>query len=981
MNNRKTSGIRSAIKKLFFPSGSRLKTRFVNIIFLVSIMMVTIAGISCLMAGVSIFNAIPVFVPAGLLLFCMFLINRLINNVEYTRVDLEQQNMLLEAVKETLETLLASESDDPGKSLTKAMGLLACCVDADRMYIWKILTIGDKQCYEKQYEWLSDKVPPGANSPTAAYFSLETIPQWDNLFSAGKHINGTLDSFSRAERDILESFSIRSILAIPLFLQKQNWGFVSFDNCIKERIFSENEVSILRSGSLLMANAIVRDQNRITIEMRIKQRELMSSISRSFLSKEPMNIQIGKALGQIGEFMKTNRIAVVTPDKDTNESRLVYSWFSSEEWRPEPIEKGFCEIFCASFPQFIPETGYITAICCNDIESEYQGKYKILGNAGIKSFIWAPVYVEGAFWGLVSVEECANIRIWNENDVQLLGAVSGSIAGAVARDIIDKARAEALEQAVQASRAKGNFLANMSHEMRTPLNAIFGMTSIGRDAKDIQKKDYAFEKIENASSHLLGVINDILDMSKIEANKFELSIIIFDFEKMLQRVVNVINFRIDERRQEFTVQIDEKIPNFVIGDDQHLAQVITNLLSNAVKFTPEKGNIRLNAKLMEMENDLCTIKIEVTDSGIGISEEHQLKLFNSFEQADSGTTRKFGGTGLGLAISKRIVELMGGRIWIESEPEKGSTFAFTVKLKKGHGIRAEMLAPGINVRNIRILTVDDNPEVLEYFSELMMRINIKCDTAAGGKEALLLIEKKGHYDICFIDWKMPEMDGIELTRRIKERITGKSVVIMISAAEWNQVETEAREAGVDKFLSKPLFPSAIVDIINECLGSNNLEKAREINVSETMDSFEGYTILLAEDVEINREIVITLLEPTAIKIETAENGMEALEKFTAAPEKYSMIFMDVQMPEMDGLDATRKIRALENERRSAPKMAGKVSRDIPIVAMSANVFREDIEKCLMAGMNDHVGKPLDFNEVFEKLRKYCLHESSERSHS
>jgi signal transduction histidine kinase/CheY-like chemotaxis protein/HAMP domain-containing protein len=517
----------------------------------------------------------------------------------------------------------------------------------------------------------------------------------------------------------------------------------------------------------------------------------------------------------------------------------------------------------------------------------------------------------------------------------------------------------AREKSEQASRAKGDFLSNMSHEMRTPMNAIIGMTAIAKSSPDVEKKDYCIQKIEDASTHLLGVINDILDMSKIEANKLELAIVNFNFEKMLQKVVNVINFRVDEKQQVLTVHIDRDIPHSLIGDDQRLAQVITNLLGNAVKFTPRYGSINLDAHLLKEENKICTLLIEVADTGIGISEEQQSRLFSSFEQAENTTSRKFGGTGLGLAISKRIIDMMGGRIWIESEIGKGSTFAFTILAERGSEEYPGLLKPGMNWKNVRVMAVDDSPEILEYFEDIADRLGVSCDIAPNGDEACAMIERNGFYDIYFVDWKMPGMDGIELTRRIKEHKSNESVVIMISATEWSAIESEAKSAGVDKFMQKPLFASSIADCINECLGTGGSPKPEESQGDE-LDRFRGYRVLLAEDVEINREIVMSLLEPTDLAIDCAVNGAEAVRLYSEAPDKYAMIFMDLQMPEVDGYEATRRIRALD--------VPG--AKEIPIVAMTANVFREDIERCIEAGMNDHVGKPLDFDEVLDKLRKY-----------
>ena len=386
-------------------------------------------------------------------------------------------------------------------------------------------------------------------------------------------------------------------------------------------------------------------------------------------------------------------------------------------------------------------------------------------------------------------------------------------------------------KAEKASLAKSEFLAQMSHEIRTPMNAIIGMTALAKLASEAERKDYCLEKIEGASIHLLGVINDILDMSKIEANKLELSFAAFSFGKMIKKVVDVVDFRFREKNQDFSPDVEAGIPDFLIGDEQRLSQVITNLLSNAAKFTPEGGHVGLTARLREISGDECVVEIMVSDTGIGVSPEQQSRLFESFVQADSSTSRKYGGTGLGLAISKRIVTMMGGKIWIDSELGKGATFTFTIKA----GIARE-----------------------------------------------------------------------EINDRGSEAPSG-------SGQEW-------------------------------------------------MAALEGKRVLLADDVDINREILISLLEPAKIEIDCAENGLQAFEMFEASPERYDMVFMDLQMPEVDGYEATRMIRSLGTP----------AALNIPIIAMTANVFREDVEKCLAAGMNGHVGKPLEMEEVFNNMKKYIL---------
>jgi len=405
---------------------------------------------------------------------------------------------------------------------------------------------------------------------------------------------------------------------------------------------------------------------------------------------------------------------------------------------------------------------------------------------------------------------------------------------------------KALNEANIASQAKSEFLANMSHEMRTPLNAIIGMTLLGKKADKIDEKIHSLNKIGDASSHLLDLVSDILDMAKIEADKLELDIVEFNFEHMLDKVLSIVHFRADEKQQVLSVNIDKNIPRYIVGDDQRLAQVMTNLLANAVKFTGNEGKIRLEVLLVnrldesyDQVNDDLELRIEVNDNGIGISPEDKKRLFTAFEQADSKTNREYGGTGLGLAITKRIVELMDGHIWVESEPNKGASFIFTVKVKSG----------------------TSSEEKIEDYHEEIFPINI-----------------------------------------------------------------------------------------------------------DNKNIFEGKKLLVVEDVEINREILVALLEDSGLMIDTAVNGSEAVEIIKSEPGKYDMIFMDLQMPQMDGYEATRQIRSFLNEYNESDLNY----KEIPIIAMTANVFKDDIEACLKAGMNAHLGKPLDIDKVLKTLRKYLL---------
>ena len=614
--------------------------------------------------------------------------------------------------------------------------------------------------------------------------------------------------------------------------------------------------------------------------------------------------------------------------------------------------------------------------CINSIVSEMPetGRKRFVAQ-GILSLLIVPVFLRNEFWGFLGFNDCHHERLFTSNEESILRSAALLITNALMRNEMTQELTSALDKASAANRAKSQFLSSMSHEIRTPINAIVGMTTIGKSAPGIEKKDYAFEKIEIASAHLLGVINDVLDMSKIEANKFDLSNVVFDFETMIKKVVNVIAFRIQEKKIIFKLKLDPDIPKKLIGDDQRLAQIITNLLSNAVKFTPKEGSVSLFVHCIHNENTACTLQFKVTDTGIGISQDQQKRLFNSFEQAENDTTRKYGGTGLGLAISKRIVELMDGDIWVESELGAGASFIFTVNL----GYAEDTECPSVfsvfieKKDSLRILVADDDPDTLEFFEILARQIGVLCDTAIGSREALELLNRNIPYDLCFIDLNMPVMDGIELAATITAMWDIKPVIIIISAQDWNMAEKDAKEAGISGFLSKPLFTSDVAECISNYTGLKTstgqdgakLEVDPHGEFSKQALSFKGRRILLAEDVDINREIVLTLLEPAQIAIDCAVNGAEAVRLFKDAPHLYDLIFMDVQMPEIDGLEATRQIRAFENELNEK-----NLHKQIPIIAMTANVFKEDVEKCLEAGMNDHIGKPIDYKEILAKMKQY-----------
>jgi signal transduction histidine kinase/DNA-binding response OmpR family regulator len=914
---------------------------------------------------------------------------------EDSAVVLERQDRLLHVINDAAAALLTLDVENFKEALQNGMGMMAACVSVDRIYIWRICREDGVSGYSTVYEWTARGE---LRQNLQSYPFSTSLPRWEKLLSDGSCINGSLSSLPPDEQECLKPFGMRSILAIPVFFQETFWGFVSFDDCKRERNFSGDETSILRSGSLLLANAVIR--NEMLEEMRQADRLRRTTNSAATIlfnsGVDEFEKDMRECIGMMARCVNADQALIRMNEMRDGElyAKVIYQW--PEEAGGDGADAGL------SYRRDLP--GWEAALADGQIIREMTRKLspaeqETFSRFSIVSCLAIPIFSLERFWGFISFNYRHKEREFSSNEEAILRSGGILIANAISRNGMTKSLVQAREEALSSTRAKSNFLANMSHEMRTPMNAIIGMTNIARSSPDPEKKDLCLSKIDDASMHLLGVINDVLDMSKIEADKFELSVEPFDFEKALQKVVNVINFRVDEKKQVLSVHIDRHIPKMLVGDDQRLVQVITNLLSNAVKFTPEGGAIDLDTWLEEEEGETCTIKIQVKDSGIGISPDQQARLFTSFQQAENTTTRKFGGTGLGLAISKRIVEMMGGGIWVRSKLNEGSTFGFTFQVKRGAETRKNLLKEGVNRSNLRILAVDDDEDTRYCLTDFLRLFALQGDVAAGAGEALDLIQKNGPYDICFVDWKMPGMDGIELSRRIRagerENTSHKSVIILISSGEWSAIEGEAHKAGVDRFLSKPLFPSSMAEIINDCLEEDTEPMGEG---AAPRDNFKGFRLLLAEDLEINQEIVLALLEPMELVIDCVENGAEALDKFSKDPDAYDMIFMDVQMPEMDGYEATRRIRAFEDslgasadntepasadntklasagntESAGGGQAPAKSTKHIPIVAMTANVFRQDIEQCLAAGMDDHVGKPLDFEEVLVKLRKY-LHQ-------
>ena len=519
-----------------------------------------------------------------------------------------------------------------------------------------------------------------------------------------------------------------------------------------------------------------------------------------------------------------------------------------------------------------------------------------------------------------------------------------------------------LEVAEQASKAKSDFLSRMSHEMRTPMNAIIGMAKIAEKTDDIQRLKHCLAMINTSSQHLLSLINDVLDMSKIEANKLELEKAPFTIEHMLKKICNLVVENVEKKEIDLSVCLDPGMPSQYIGDELRLSQILANLISNAVKFTNKGGSIRLETRLLERNNKTSRLQFTVADSGIGMTEEQVAKLFTAFEQTDSSITRRFGGTGLGLAISKSIAEEMNGSIRVESVPQKGSSFIVEVEMENDP--TENTAEPFVNLpARARLLFADSNLRATEQFLAMTQHWGLSVDTAenAGQLSTMLETARKENrpYTMLFLATDLPGGNGLDLAREKLQNREVDNVALLVPLLQWHLIASEAQSIGITNFITKPLFSSAIIDAISNA--ANDVPQMEiPLDVLPEKTDLSGISLLLAEDVAINREIFAALLEPSGLNITMAENGIAAVEKFQASPDAYDIIIMDVQMPEMDGYEATRTIRRL-----ATPKAV-----TIPIIAMTANAFREDVEKCLASGMDDHLPKPIEENLVIEKILQY-----------
>ena len=558
------------------------------------------------------------------------------------------------------------------------------------------------------------------------------------------------------------------------------------------------------------------------------------------------------------------------------------------------------------------------------------------GEIRYKRFVFYVVSREAKFYVLLKSDITAVIREQQEQNELLASALKG---------------------AQQANEAKTSFLSNMSHEIRTPMNAIIGLDSIALSDPDLPDKTREYlEKIDGSAKHLLNLINDILDMSRIESGRMTLKSEEFSFRQMLEQINTMISGQCQNKGLNYECRINGKIDDYYIGDDMKLKQVLINILGNAVKFTPPGGFVTFSVERTAQFAGKSTLCFTIQDTGVGMDEAFQPKIFEAFSQEDENKSNKYGSTGLGMAITKNIVEMMNGNIKLESEKGVGSTFVVTVTLKDSD--KKEHRTDELRPQEMSVLIIDDDPIDCEHARLVLEEIGIAADTALGGAEALKQIElhhaRREFYDLILVDWKMPEQDGLAVTRRIREMYNHESTIIILTAYSWDEVAEEAQGAGVDSFMAKPLFASNVLEEFRHAIVRKNETADETVHKAD----LTGRHILLAEDMAINAEIMKELLGMREMQVDHAENGQEVVDMFTQSPVSYyDAVLMDVRMPVKTGLEAAAEIRALD--RRDA--------KAVPIIALTANAFDEDVQRSLQAGMNAHLSKPVDPERLYDTL--------------
>ena len=814
--------------------------------------------------------------------------------------------------------------------------------------------------YTKEGVALSDAILGGQASETNLYDALKKAD-----FDRGYSYDQIKEDFDKGEAGVA-SFTYGDIQETLDYVPVTGTDWM-LTYLIRESVISDNIRGIsnrltLRSvlqtlitiAALLLVFLYMVTQARKGAEAEAKREEAEAKLAlqEELLEKEKQRAQLDNMITA----MASDYRSVFYIDLDNDKGRC----YRTIENKEDIIGQGETFCFSESFKEYADlyvaddyKEGFLEFIDPENIKKALEKEVMI-------SYRYLTVRNGVEAYEMLRMADVRNADDRDDKEVHALGIGFSDVDEEMRKQMSQSmALRDALLVAEEANKAKTAFLSNMSHEIRTPMNAIIGLDSIALSDDEISDKTRdSLEKIGGAARHLLSLINDILDVSRIESGNMVIKEADFSFSKFLEQINAMVSTQCAEKGLSYDCVINGEISDHYIGDDLKLRQVLLNILSNAVKFTPEGGSVSLTVEKAAEYEGKTAMRFAIADTGIGMDKEYIPKMFDMFSQEDSSKTNKYGSTGLGMAITKSIVEMMNGKIEVDSEKGKGTTFTVTVTLRDAD-VHGDAGSVQIRLEDLSVLVIDDDPVACEHAALVLGNAGISAETVMSGAEAVEAVQlrhaRHDPFNLILVDWKMPEMDGVETTKRIREIVGEDSAIIILTAYNWDDVIDEALSAGVDSFMAKPLFVTNIMDEFGRAIKNKNVMGTEVKHADLT-----GRRVLLAEDMLVNAEIMKEVMKMREIEVDHAENGKIAVDMFSSSEEGYyDAILMDIRMPEMDGLEASSTIRA----------MSRTDATEIPIIALTANAFDEDVQQSLQAGLDAHLSKPVEPDTLFSTLEE------------